>query len=359
MDALGLVTHDEGHARIGRPRRVAPLALLLALACGGDRVELPAPAPAAPGEPPPYALASDDRRFLEDLARQLVRGRNGRERPATTERLDFTLKVVAGGPGTGRPAAELEAWVFEAWTEVRGGRAPSAADTVLLLHGLGDSKASMAGLARRLQSRGMRAVAVDLRGHGRSEGDHIAYGAFEAPDLSQVLDALAARGLALGKVGVYAASYGAHIAAQLAARDGRVDRVVAVGAYRSLRATVPDFVALRYPERRDVPEPAVQDAVTAAGRLAGFDPDDASAERWLGEPDAGPGRVLFVHGADDEVVPIAHAERLVEVCGGPCRLLRLEGKDHLGSMHGPTLRAALLAWLEGRWDEVPSGAAEG
>ena len=249
--------------------------------------------------------------------------------------------------------------MFEAFTDVRGGRSPNAADTVLLLHGLGDSKASMAGLARRLQSRGMRAVAVDLRGHGRSEGAHIAYGAFEAPDLSQVLDALEAEGRGPGKVGVYAASYGAHVAAQLAARDARVDRVVAVGAYRSLRATVPDFVALRYPERAGLPEREIQRAVTAAASLAGFDAEDASAERWLSAPQAGPARVLFVHGAEDEVVPVTHAERLAGACGAPCRLLRLEGKDHLGSMHGPVLRAALLAWLEGRWDEVPSGDSGG
>ncbi|MEO0322282.1 MAG: alpha/beta fold hydrolase [Myxococcota bacterium] len=337
----------------------ASMCLLLALGCSEPSVELPPAAPAAAGETPADDLAGDERRFLEDLARQLVRGRNSRPRPETTERLDHTLRLVAGGPGTGRPGVALEAWVFEAWDEVRGGRAPNAADTVLLLHGLGDSKASMAGLARRLQSRGMRAVAVDLRGHGRSEGDHIGYGAFEAPDLSQLLDALEAEGRGPGRVGVYAASYGAHVAAQLAARDPRVHRVVAVGAYASLRSTVPEFVRLRYPERADLPEPAIQRAVTAAATLAGFDAEAASAERWLSAPEAGPARVLFIHGADDEVVPIAHAERLASACGAPCRLLRLEGKDHLGSMHGPELRAALLAWLEGRWDDVPGGPSSG
>lgn len=285
-----------------------------------------------------------DRMFLDRLSRLLVRPRNRRARPATTEGVDHVLRIDVPSP-----PARLEAWVFEAEAPHPAG----AADTVLLLHGLGDSKASMAGLGRRLAGRGLRAVAVDLRGHGRSTGDHIAYGAFEAPDLSRVLDVLEERGLGPGRVGIYAASHGAHIGIQLAGRDRRVDRVVGVGTYRSLRTLVPEFVRLRYPEHANLPPRALQQAVDQAGRRAGFDPDVASAERWIARSEA---RVLLVHGSDDEVVPARHAEALGRACEATCRLLRLEGRDHLGSMHGPVLRAALLAWLEGRWADVPSGA---
>jgi len=306
----------------------------------GDRPEVD---PAPPPDP--------DARFLEQFARQLVMPRNRRARPETVEGVDDVFRIPVGGaPDRPEvPAAELAVWVFEP----RAPRPRSAVRTVLILHGLGDSKASMAGLAHILTGRGMRAVAVDLRGHGRSTGNHIAYGAFEAGDLRELLDALAAPDKlgpeALGSVGLYATSYGAHIAIQTAA-DPRIDRVVAVGAYRSLRSSVLDFVALRYPEHAHLPPGRIQGAVDAAGARAGFDPDRASAEAALTRGDA---RILLIHGTEDEVVPFEDARALAERCGARCRLHALPGADHLGSMRGPPLRQALLAWLEGRFEALP------
>lgn len=274
--------------------------------------------------------------------------RNAKPRPATADGVDRRLRVPVGGAPARPdvPPAVLDAWIFEPRVPRRR---RGAARTVVILHGLGDSKASMAGLAHILTGRGMRAVAVDLRGHGRSTGDRIAYGAFEAGDVVELVEALATPdvlGGDLAPVGLYATSYGAHVAVQAAALDDRIDRVVAVGTYRSLRREVPHFVALRYPERAHLSPERIQGAVDAAGARAGFDPDRASAEAAVARGNA---RVLFIHGSDDEVVPPEHARALVDRCGPRCRLHLLEGADHLGSMRGPPLRRALLAWLEGRY----------
>ncbi len=109
---------------------------------------------------------------------------------------------------------------------------PAPRGTVFVLHGIRDRKDSMLGWGRGLAQAGYRAVLVDARGHGRSSGDFLTYGVVESRDLSQVLDALEAQGLAAGRVGVMGVSYGASTAIEWAGAEPRV----AAGWWRSRRS---------------------------------------------------------------------------------------------------------------------------
>jgi len=78
-----------------------------------------------------------------------------------------------------------------------------------------------------------RAVVPDLRGHGRSSGDFLTYGALDAHDLSQLANALDEKGLLSGKLGVVGTSYGAATAIEFAGvesarRCGRRNRTVPI-----------------------------------------------------------------------------------------------------------------------------------
>ena len=99
------------------------------------------------------------------------------------------------------PTASLAVWILDQ-------RAAQPRGTVLLLHGIRDTKRSLLGVAERLAENGFRAVLVDLRGHGHSTGDWLSYGPREGADLQQVLDALAQRGELALPVGAYGTSYG-------------------------------------------------------------------------------------------------------------------------------------------------------
>ena len=79
------------------------------------------------------------------------------------------------------------------------------------------------------------ALVLLLVPHGHSTGEWLTYGPREAEDLSQVIDELDRRKLLEGRLGVYGISYGATTAIHLAAIDPRVEAVVAVAPFGSMR----------------------------------------------------------------------------------------------------------------------------
>ncbi|MFT5356830.1 MAG: pimeloyl-ACP methyl ester carboxylesterase [Polyangiales bacterium] len=211
-----------------------------------------------------------------------------------------------------------------------GEKNEGAVDTALILHGKADQKTSMAGLGRRFARAGVQAILVDLRGHGASTRTEITYGAREREDLSCVLDSLEAEGVQIGELGVFGSSYGGAVALQFAGTDSRVNRVVAVAGFRSFEASATSSIRL--------PAIAQWAVITAAGLRGGFDPDDASPEATIGGTEAD---VILVYSRDDQIVPYSHGVAVAAACGEHCRLVTLEGYDHLGTLSNPELRDLL------------------
>jgi pimeloyl-ACP methyl ester carboxylesterase len=181
--------------------------------------------------------------------------------------------------------------------------------TVMVLHGIGTSHDFVIITAKKLTAAGYRTIGVDLRGHGGSTGKHISYGVFESHDLSQVLDYLQKQHLVGDKIGVYGCSYGAATAIQFAACDPRVVSVVAAASFSSLRDEAPEI------GRRVFPLPGAflsdqdyTDIVTEGGKIAGFDPDQASPVKAIARTSA---RVLLIHGQWDGITPLEQARKIL------------------------------------------------
>ncbi len=237
----------------------------------------------------------------------------------------------------GPPVATLSAWLVEPRGKPRG--------TVVLLHGIGADKRLMLPAARPIVDAGYRAVIPDLRGHGRSGGEYLTYGVVESRDISQLLDAVAARGTPLGPVGVYGYSYGGAVAMQLAARDARVRAAVIVSTFATLRGVVADYEARLLPGVSSLlPDAYVQSAVDDAGEMAAFDPDQASP-RAAAARMTGP--LLLIHGTTDERIPFHNAVALARAAGPRATLVPVPGASHgsiLGAANG-SLRPTVLAFL--------------
>lgn len=228
--------------------------------------------------------------------------------------------------------------------------AADAKGTVFVLHGLYDRKGSAFSVlwAAVFSQAGYRVVLVDLRGHGHSTGKWITYGAVESKDLIQVADALDAQGLITGRVGAFGISYGAATAIQWAAADPRVAAVVAFAPFDTLENAAADFVPQALGKWRRLISPAdLRAAMRWAGRLADFDPAEASPLRAIAQTRA---PVLLVHGTADEHLPPAHSQRLHAAAPDHSELFLVEGADHVSLLFVPVelLRVKSVGWF-GRW----------
>jgi pimeloyl-ACP methyl ester carboxylesterase len=255
------------------------------------------------------------------------------------------------------------------------------APAVLLVHGLSSNALLWDGVGSRLAAAGHRAVAVDLRAHGRSEGsDDLAFPTL-VDDLARVIDAVG-----LDRPVVVGQSWGGNVVLELgASRPELVRGVVGVdGGFIDLARRFPDvgscWEALAPPTFDDLEWPSLVTGMRA--RLAGW--PDGAAEAQLGNlvADAS-GRVrailtrerhrsivehLFHHHPLDRLRALEAPMLLLAVTGGPravvdedrfeeARMLapgglsvvRLPGRDHDVHLQDPELVAGLVRdWTAGR-----------
>lgn len=228
------------------------------------------------------------------------------------------LSVAVVAPGNYRMTHTIKTGTF------RNGRAPvwpqtdwtlpptdppaAPKATIVVLHGYQDAKEDMMHWALYLAQAGYRVVLVDLRGHGRSTGKWIGYGAFETHDLEQVLDDLQKRGLTHGPVGVLGLSYGASVGLQLAGHDRRVGAVAALEPFANPRRAVVHFARAVVP--RLVENWTARDFARTedrAGRMAGFSWQKADVLKSVAQTKA---PVLYIHAAHDRWVSTGDCQTL-------------------------------------------------
>src|SRR5260370_18320740 len=119
----------------------------------------------------------------------------------------------------------LRAWYFVHTAMTR--------NTVIVLHGLGDTRRGMSGQAELFLRHGYNVLAPDSRAHGASGGELATFGILEADDVhrwvSWLKDRLPARGCVFGS-GV---SMGAGIILQAVAREPLLCGLIAEAPYDS------------------------------------------------------------------------------------------------------------------------------
>ncbi len=99
--------------------------------------------------------------------------------------------------------------------------------TILLAHGLGTSGENLALLARLLMREGYGILLMDLRAHGRSQGDTSTYGWKEGDDLACAVETLLKRVDVNGaKIGAYGLSLGAQAVLRGALRSDTIRALV-------------------------------------------------------------------------------------------------------------------------------------
>jgi pimeloyl-ACP methyl ester carboxylesterase len=236
-----------------------------------------------------------------------------------------------------RNGATIRAWVFEPNAAPRG--------TLLMLHGIRDNKQHLVTGARRHAARGFRVVAVDSRGNGESSGRYLTYGVEESRDLAALADELERRQLLATPLVVLGHSYGAATALQYAAIDTRVQKVVALAPFASLREVVPAYLAwmLGAPARW-ASRALVDDLIDGAARQAGFDADRACPRCVAPQIRAS---VLLVHSRDDERIPWHQSVEIRDAMRSKVELMLVRGVGHVRTGSAPGVDLATQRWLGG------------
>ena len=197
-------------------------------------------------------------------------------------------------------------------------------------------------LAERICRDGYTVFIFNFRGAGDSGGNMDILG--WTRDLQAVVDYLRNRaGIDRSNLALVGFSAGAAVSIYVASQDERISGVAAC-------ACPADFSLFT---ERDDPQ-AVIDNYRNIGAIrdADFPP---SIEEWFDNlrlvtpvnhvAGISPRPVLFVHGSQDETVPLDHARQLYEMAGEPKQLMVIDGAGHRLRQEDKVV-AAVLDWLK-------------
>jgi dipeptidyl aminopeptidase/acylaminoacyl peptidase len=209
---------------------------------------------------------------------------------------------------------------------------PSSA--VVLVHGWGGSAATMATPAQELAMLGYLAVAVSMRGWGRSGGADDC-GLHQPDDVVEVVRWIGSTFPSCApRVGLLGISQGGQVALLSAARGAAV---AAVAAWAPVTHVARWRATTEHPGIR-----AYIDEVCADGDLAGRSPTSFVTELTV--------PILLVHGSSDRRVPTDQSQRLhaaLTRAGNDARLEVLDGVGHqrgsTGNRHALDLSIAFFA----------------
>jgi fermentation-respiration switch protein FrsA (DUF1100 family) len=205
---------------------------------------------------------------------------------------------------------------------LRGALAPGANSecSVLLLHGVADSRNGVARQTALLRAAGYATLRADVRAHGASGGDRLSFGVAERGDTAAWVRYLKNRGAR--RVCGFGVSMGAGILLQT---PGEFAAIVADSPF----ACFPDVAVWRVSRTTQWSPAAAALFVNAAlwiERLqSGQDLRQACPEKAL-RASATP--VLLIHGERDMSIPPEHSQRLAAACGPNCTLKIVPGAEH-------------------------------
>jgi pimeloyl-ACP methyl ester carboxylesterase len=224
-------------------------------------------------------------------------------------------------------------------------RYPASRGTVILLHGFLQNRNSVTPWAIRLAQAGFRCALLDLRGHGASSGKHISFGAFEARDVSAVIDDLGQRGWDVSRVGLLGMSYGASVALLTAGRDERIKAVVAFEPFASAERAVPELMrAVFTEEAAGISDRQFAKAHVREASIAGFQWTDADIPAALQRTHA---PVLFLHGEADVWLSPDHSRTLFKYAPPGSKLEIVPQANHVTlPLQIAPFDAEVIGWLD-------------
>lgn len=217
----------------------------------------------------------------------------------------------------------------------------STAKAVITVHGIWGNKQDTLPAAIMLFETGYHVLMIDMRGHGKSEGNQITYGYREALDVLAATEFLTALP-EVERVGVIGHSLGGAAVVKAAAMDDRLQAVVIESSFSSLADAVNDS----FSRHTHLPRwPFASILVKATERKLGVTIDQIDSVHDLATMSPRP--ILIIHGRQDDLFPVGHAYRMYEAAQPPKDLWIIEGLEHEYPLdHKAEYRRRVLKFFE-------------
>jgi len=214
---------------------------------------------------------------------------------------------------------------------------------VVILHGLGASKAHMIDYILLAQEQGNPTLAIDFRGHGGSDPSLTSIGFYESQDAVSAMKFVRERGA--GDPVLWGTSMGAVSALLAAAQDGSAAGVIADAPFDTYRSTVLHHAKLMYGLSEF---PLVALAFPMIEQRARFRIDDVNCLRAAGEIRA---PVLVLAAEKDTRMPIPVVRSVYDRAAGPKEFWVIPGEGHENRGFGLEFRKKISDFL-GRLKKV-------
>jgi alpha-beta hydrolase superfamily lysophospholipase len=219
--------------------------------------------------------------------------------------------------------------------------------TALVIHGYAEDPLGFRDRAEALARRGWDAAAIDLRGHGQSEGEHTSFGGRESDDLRAWIGVLSDRVGPEMRLAVWGRSMGAAVALRAAAEDTRIAALVLESPYHDLESAIAVMIRrFRLPGPRLLARLISRRAEALAGvSLTRPRPLDLAPRVTV--------PTLIVHGSNDSLVAPADAQRLADAFPEPAPLIEVVGARHIDivDVGGSALLDRIAAFLDASFAE--------
>lgn len=197
----------------------------------------------------------------------------------------------------------------------------SNSPTIILSHGLGDSKLSVLNIAKKLYQEGYNCILFDFRAHGESEGKITSFGYREQKDLRTFLGYVLSNPSFKNKnLGLYGVSMGAAVSILVAKEYDEIKAIVSDSSYTNLQQELENQAKFMY----HVPKGLVRYPIRVAYMVRFLeDPKDISPLKTV--ETIFNKAIFFINEERNVQIPPNYTKKLYKVANGPKKLWIIPG----------------------------------
>ena len=208
---------------------------------------------------------------------------------------------------------------------------------VVILHGLGASKAHMIDYILFAQEQGNPTLAIDFRGHGESDPSLTSIGFYESRDAIAAMQFVREKGA--GDPVLWGTSMGAVSALLAAARDGSAAGIIADAPFDTYRNTVLHHAKLFYGLSEFPLITLAMPMIESRARFRVAEVDCLRAAEQIQAP------MLLLAGEEDARMPPTMVRTIYDRAAGPKEFWVIPGEGHENRNFGQEFRDKVAGFL--------------